>query len=241
VLRNTVIRGEATPFVMELPPYRLPTAKGLMIHTWERAWQYIRKAGTVILAISILIWAGMTFPTLPVDRVAAFQAEKVRLAAQLTGAVAADADKIRDQINQVERQMKAAQLRNSVAGRIGVALEPITDLAGFDWRINIALVGGFAAKEVIIATLGTVYAMEESDTGLSQNLASRLRNDPQWTVMTGLSLVIFVMLYAPCFVTVVAMAKESAWKWALFSVVLNTLIAFCFSALLYQIGQRILH
>ncbi|THB73888.1 MAG: ferrous iron transport protein B, partial [Desulfobacteraceae bacterium] len=116
LLRSTIIKGASTPFVMELPPYRLPTLKGLLIHTWERTWQYIKKAGTVILGISIILWATMTFPMLD------------------------QSNSTRDESSQAQ-----AALKHSIAGRIGTSLEGITKFAGFDWRTNISLVGGFAA------------------------------------------------------------------------------------------------
>ncbi len=235
VLRNTVIRGEATPFVMELPPYRLPTLKGICIHTWERAWQYIKKAGTFILAISVLIWAAMTFPSLPEEKMVSFEKEQKRIAAL---AESADDEKktedlqalLRDSRN---RQAQAA-LRYSLAGRIGTGLEPVSLLAGFDWRSNIALIGGVAAKEVIVSTLGTAYAMggESGESGL----AEKLRKDPHWNVANAVSFIIFVMLYSPCFVTIVTMAKESSWKWAAFSMIYTTILAFALAVGAYQAG-----
>ncbi len=230
VLRNTVIRGEATPFVMELPPYRLPTFKGLCIHTWERAWQYAKKAGTVILAISILIWSFMTFPSLPQDVAGNFEAE--RTAAREKQATESD-------ISAIDNREAEAALRHSYAGRLGTALESVTRLAGFDWRTNIALLGGFAAKEVIVSTLGTAYAMGDVAAATSETLGDRLRRDPHWNRLTALSMIIFVMLYAPCFVTVVAMARESSWRWAIFSVTYTTVMAFGMSTAVYQIGRHL--
>jgi ferrous iron transport protein B len=239
VLRNTVIRGEATPFVMELPPYRLPTFKGLCIHTWERAWQYAKKAGTVILAISILIWSCMTFPTLPREQSQAFEMQRTAVLSRTPENP--DAEIIRqidNEILAIDNREAEAALRHSYAGRLGTALESFTRLAGFDWRTNIALLGGFAAKEVIVSTLGTAYAMGDVAPNSSESLGNRLRRDPHWNRLTALSMIIFVMLYAPCFVTVVAMARESSWKWALFSVIYTTLTAFAVSTAVYQIGGR---
>lgn len=241
VLRNTIIRGEATPFVMELPPYRLPTLKGICIHTWERAWQYIKKAGTIILAISILIWAAMTFPTLPQSKTDAIREKRAAIQTRLNASEdSTRQESLRSEMILLENRTAEAALKNSFAGRIGAGLESATRWAGFDWRVNVALLGGFAAKEVIVSTLGTVYSLGAVEADASEGLSNRLRNDPHWNRLRAVSLIIFVMLYAPCFVTVVAMSRESSWKWALFSVAYTTILAFSLSVAVYQIGQAFL-
>lgn len=239
ILRSTVIKGASTPFVMELPPYRMPTLRGLLIHTWERTRQYIKKAGTTILAISILLWAAMTFPTLPGEQQEAFQAQRDAVTAMsISEEVSKEA--LEKQILEIDNQEAAAALQHSVAGKVGTSLEPVSSLAGFDWKSNIALVGGIAAKEVIVATLGTAYSLGDVDPEESEGLSTRLRNDTSWTWITAISFLIFVMLYSPCFVTVVAIAKESSWKWAAFSVGFNTLLAFGLAVGFYQIGTMVL-
>jgi ferrous iron transport protein B len=235
LLRSTIIKGEPTPFVMELPPYRLPTLRGVLIHTWERVWQYIRKAGTVILAVSILLWAAMTFPQLPDEQVTAFEQRRIAVANQVTDTELRTA--LIDDINNHEAQ---ATLRYSVAGQIGSFFEPVSQWAGFDWRTNIALVGGFAAKEVIVSTFGTAYSLGEIDPEEAAPLSHQIATDPSWNKYTAISLIIFVLLYAPCFVTVVTMAKESSWGWALFSTVFNTALGFSLAVAVYQVGTRLL-
>ncbi|UZP69009.1 ferrous iron transport protein B [Desulfovibrio mangrovi] len=240
LLRSTVIRGEATPFVMELPPYRVPTFRGLMIHTWERTWQYIKKAGTVILAISILLWLAMTFPKLSVDQLATFETQRTEISAQLEAAKAEGKEiaKFEEKLTEVDNLESEEALRNSVAGRIGIAIEPLTKWAGFEWRTNIALVGGFAAKEVIVSTLGTAYSLGEVDVEEAQPLAERIANDPHWTPANAVSLLLFVLLYAPCFVTVVAIKQEAgSWGWAIFSTVFNTAFALALATAVYQLGS----
>ena len=235
VLRSTIIKGEPTPFVMELPPYRLPTLNGILIHTWERVWSYIRKAGTVILAVSILLWAAMTFPGLPEDATNTFEADRHAVAASVQNVEEQDA--LIENIDNLEAQ---AALRHSIAGRIGSFLEPVSQWAGFDWRTNIALVGGFAAKEVIVSTFGTSYSLGEVDPEASDSLSSRIAEDPTWNKATAVALIIFVLLYAPCFVTVVTMAKESSWRWALFSTTFNTILGFTLAVAAYQVGTLLL-
>lgn len=212
LLRSTVISGEGTPFVMELPPYRLPTLKGVIIHTWERTFAYIKKAGTVVLAITIVIWAAMTYPRLPESEAAKYTS----------------ADEI-----------QMASLRYSVAGRVGVALEKATQYAGFDWRSNIALIGGFGAKEVIVSTLGTAYSLSGDEDETSESLIQRIRDDRHWkdNLPAAISFLLFVLLYSPCFMAVVVIAKEAgSWRWGLFSVVFNTIVAYVVSVVVYQVG-----
>lgn len=215
LLRSTLIAGEGTPFVMELPPYRLPTLKGVLIHTWERTWAYIKKAGTVVLAITIVIWAAMTYPRLP----------------------DAEAEKYG-----TEEEAQAAALRYSIAGRIGTGLEAVTRYAGFDWRSNIALIGGFGAKEVIVSTLGTAFSLSGDVDEENESLIQRIKDDPHWrnNLPAALAFLLFVLLYAPCFMAVVAIAREAgSWKWAAFSIVFNTLFAYAVAVGVYQIGRML--
>lgn len=232
-LRMTVLRGEATPFVMELPPYRFPTFRGLLIHTWERTWQYIKKAGTVILGISILLWALMTFPGLPQSEQDIFEAQR----SQISETLAKQSEQLQSELTRINHEESGATLRNSFAGKVGLFFEPISTYAGFDWRTNIAMFGGFAAKEVIISTLGTVYSMGEVEADDAKSLGDRLVKDPHWNAVVAVSALIFIMFYAPCFVTVVCIAKESSWKWAFFSMTFNTIFAFIASVLVFQLGS----
>jgi ferrous iron transport protein B len=207
ILRKTLFRGEKTPFVMELPAYHVPTLRGVIRHTWERTWMYIKKAGTIILGISIILWVFMYFPRLPEDAA-------------------------NDQSGRLE------QLAHSYAGRLGVALEPVSQLAGFEWRTNIALIGGFVAKEVVVGTLGTLYAFEEVEGEDHIGLSKRLSRDPDWSPLRAFALMIFVMAYAPCLATIAVIRKETgSWKWALFSTAYSTTLAFLLAMTIYQVGK----
>jgi len=253
LLRITVIKGAATPFVMELPPYRMPTFKGLAIHTWERTWQYIKKAGTVILGFSIILWAMMTFPGLPESKVREFESRRESLlsAAPVSIVAELEADRkgvelsreaatLKEKLTDIDYREAEATLRSSVAGRIGTALESASRLAGFDWRTNIALVGGFAAKEVVVSTLGTAYSLGEVEPEGSGALSDALANDPGWSPLTALGLIVFTMFYAPCFVSVVCISREAgSWKWGAFAIAFNTLLAYGLAVLIYQVGSLI--
>jgi ferrous iron transport protein B len=229
----------------------MPTFKGLAIHTWERTWQYIRKAGTIILGLSIVLWALMTFPGLPQPKVREFenlrQAELDRapaaVARELAGADAGIAlsNAARDlgkRLKSIDAAEAQAALRHSVAGRIGRALESVSHWAGFDWRTNIALLGGFAAKEVVVSTLGTAYSLGEVDPQAAGSLTKTLARDPNWSPVVAVGLIVFTMFYSPCFVSVTCISRESgSWKWGVFAMVFNTLLAFILAVLVFQIGS----
>ncbi len=304
IIRSTVLSGPSAPFVLELPPYRLPTGRGLLIHTWERTWMYVKKAGTVILAISILIWAMMTFPSLP-DREArkfndreaeltasfladpaaasvfrtskdieAFQAYRKRLEPSNTAAfekenpsffalahalldtgtsqqpvakspegssmtsLARSYNRYVEQKTRVEMQRQSKRLKNTIGGRIGVALEWVFKPMAFDWRTNVALVGGFAAKEVVVSTLGTAYSLGEVDPENGARLEDRLKTQPGWNPLKAFTFILFVMLYAPCFVTLVVIRRETGtWRWTLFATVYTTTLAYCVALSVYTVGS----
>jgi ferrous iron transport protein B len=241
LLRLTVLRGEPTPFVMELPPYRLPTLKGLAIHTWEKTWQYIRKAGTVILGASILLWATMTFPGLSAEEERTFELQRRQLLIEYSGISSALVNdsaggEIENKLARLEATRAEQALEHSLAGQVGRFLEKASWLAGFDWRTNIALAGGIAAKEIVISTLGTAYSLGEVEAE-SDNLSRALANDPSWNRIRALSLIIFIMFYSPCFVTVVCIIRETgSWKWGAFSMAFNSTFAFMMATIFYQAG-----
>ena len=253
LLRVTVIKGTSTPFVMELPPYRMPTFKGLAIHTWERTWQYIKKAGTIILGFSVILWAMMTFPTLPDSKVQEFEIRRQTTLNEAPPAIMSElestdndaefspeARSLKEKLKAIDYQKAETALRYSVAGRIGTALESVSHWAGFDWRTNIALVGGFAAKEVVVSTLGTAYSLGEVDPEESWALSETLAKDPNWSPLVALGLIVFTIFYSPCFVSVVCISKESgSWKWGAFAIAFNTLLAFGLAVLIFQVGSAL--
>lgn len=240
LLRHTIIRGAGTPFVMELPPYRLPTIFSILMHMWERTWMYLKKAGTIILAISIVIWAAMTFPSLPDSQKAPFEEKVVALEGQQKG-LQEDSEQykaLQDQIDEANNDLAAAQLRYSYGGRIGVAIEPVTKYLGFTWRTNIALVAGVAAKEAVVSTLGTAYSMGEQDPEDAAPLGERLKQDPDFTPAVALSLMIFILFYSPCFVSLVVIKSEAGgWRWLFFSMIVDTIFAAILAFIAYNIGR----
>jgi len=206
ILRSTLLRGESVPFVMELPPYRTPTLKGVTIHMWERAGVYLKKAGTVILGISIVLWALTSYPK--------FESSDAGLSAE---------------------QRQAAELSNTVAGRIGHAMEPAIKPLGFDWRIGTAMIGAFAAKEVFVAQLGIVYSVGAADEE-SEPLREKLKANH--TPLVGFCIMLFMLISAPCMATIAVTRRESnSWKWALFQLGGLTVLAYVLTLVVYQVGS----
>lgn len=244
LLRSTIIKGESTPFVMELPPYRLPTLRAIGIHCWERAWMYIKKAGTVLLAASILIWAAMTFPQLDQEAAAPHEAA-IAAAEEKLEALPSDApedarEAAQNEVEQAQQNLAEAKLQNTVGGRLGMALEPLTRPAGFNWRTNVGLVSGIAAKEALVSTLGTAYSLGEVDPEEAGSLAETLAAQPDWSRANALSLMLFVLLYSPCFVALVVIRNEAGgWRWLVFSLVFNTLLAYGVAVAAYNIGLSV--
>ncbi|CAO0820420.1 Fe(2+) transport protein A/Fe(2+) transporter FeoB fusion protein [Desulfarculales bacterium] len=227
LLRSSLLKGSQSPFVMELPPYRTPTFKGLMIHTWERTWQYVKKAGTILLAVSLVVWALMSFPGLSDEEARRFE--------RLTAQAQSDEDR-----KEVANERAAAGLGATVAGRLGHALTVVADPLGFDWRTNVALVGGLAAKEVIVSTMGTAYSLGQGAKKSAdvEPLAKRLRASPGWTPLGAFALMIFVMIYSPCVATLAVIRRETgSWRWPLFAILHHTLMAYLLALLVYQGGR----
>jgi ferrous iron transport protein B len=219
VLRKTLLKGEEAPFVMELPPYRLPTLKSLIIKVVERGNAYVRKAGTIILAISIAMWFLASYPKKEVFDVDAKVASgELRLS--------------EGELSNVRSQ---EALRYSVAGRIGGLMEPLIRPLGFDWKLGTAMIGAFAAKEVFVAQVGVVYAMGEVDE-TSETLRAALRRD--YSPLVGFSMMLFLLIGTPCMATIAVTRRESgSWKWALLQLGGWTTIAYVASLLTYQIGS----
>jgi len=217
LLRCTIFRGEATPFVMELPPYRMPALRGLLVHTWERTWMYVRKAGTIILAIVMILWALQTWPRLPTPQ---------RQAA---------ADRARSEGANVEYAVHQARLVHSGVGRIGHVLAPALKPCGFDWKISTALLGSFAAKEVFVGQMGVIHAVGEAADETSTTLRQRLA--AAYTPLQGLCMMLFILIASPCMATVAMTVHETgSWKWAALQWCGLTVMAWLVTTAVYQIG-----
>jgi len=232
LLRVTLLKGESVPFVMELPPYRMPTLKGVLIHMWERGWLYLRKAGTVILGISILLWAMTTFPGLPEPKAAEFEAARQAVEAEHDSE-----EQKAERLADIDNAEAEAALVHSVSGRIGHTIEPLLRPMGFDWKIGTALIGAFAAKEVFVAQMGIVYSVGEADEQ-SESLRASLRS--HYTPLIAFCIMLFCLVSAPCMATIAVTRRESnSWTWAFFQLGGLTLLAYVLTVLVYQTGSHL--
>ena len=207
LLRSTVLKGESVPLVMELPPYRLPTVMSAMIHMWERGWLYLKKAGTVILGVSIVMWAMTSYPKRPAPDVA----------------------------DGPQPTRQAEDLAYSVAGRIGHGMEPVLKPMGFDWRIGTALIGAFAAKEVFVAQMGIVYSLGEAD-GDSEALRERLRANHTPLVAFCIMLFCLISAPCMATIAITR-KESNSWWWALGQLGGLTVLAYVLTVLVYQVGS----
>lgn len=239
MLRKTLFKEEDTPFVMELPPYRMPTIKSIFTHMWERASQYVRKMGGPILIASIVIWFLGYFPQ---NNISDKQFEKQT--AQIENEYA------EDQINAEQRDLLIAEVgmtqniqqqENSYIGRIGKFIEPVMRPLGFDWKMSVSLLSGMAAKEIVISTMGVIYTgNSENQESLQERLLSETNADgsPVFTTLVVVAFLLVVLIYFPCIATVAAIKEEShSWKWALFSVIYSTGLAWIVAFLVFQVGS----
>ena len=234
LLKTTVLRGEAPPFVMELPPYRMPTLKSVGLHMWNRGGAYLKKAGTVILAISILLWAMQQWPGLPQAKAQAFQQQRSAIEAQVDLSDEALDEKLAD----IDHAEAEADLAASLMGRVGRGLEPILRPCGFDWKISTAMIGAFAAKEVFVAQMGIVYSLGEEEDEESEPLRAKLQAN--YTPLQGLCIILFCLISAPCMATIAITKRESnSWKWALFQLAGLTLLAWIVTTAVYQVGSLV--
>jgi len=228
LLKSTVLKSDSEPFVMELPPYRWPTLRSVLFQARIKAMMYVKKAGTLILMAVIIIWAVSNYPhSTAIDSAA--EAERARIE---TG-TGSPAEK-KAALDELEYRTQSEQLKHSIAGRVGKVIEPAIAPLGFDWRIGIALVTGLAAKEVVVSTMGTIYALADTDES-SAELATILKNDPAFSRATALSLMVFVLLYIPCVAAVGVMKKEiGQWKPVLLYSVFVLALAWALSFITYR-------
>lgn len=235
LFKRFLFNKEDVPFVMELPPYRMPTGKSILIHMWEKAKQYLHKMGGVILIASIIIWFLGYFPR-NTEKSKSFD----RQIAQVEQSDKTD-DKKATEIAHLEHQKAIEHQQDSYIGQIGQAIQPILSPLGFDWKMSVSLMTGMAAKEVVVSTLSILYTGESDD---EQALTEQLRQDrnadgePVFTPLVALSFMLFVLIYFPCIATVSAIVNESgSWKWGLFVIGYTCLLAWIVSCLVFQVGQ----
>lgn len=257
-LRKTIFRGENEPFVMELPPYRLPSMRMVLRHMWTRSWMYLRKAGTVILMFSILLWFLLNFPKKPaydVDALAFEGQVVVNTGTSLEDSsvegqvyIQPDGSRIVLTPEKIERMRQVEALNYSITGRIGHFIEPIVRPMGFDWKIGTAFLGAFPAKELFVSQMGIILSLGEvsmedaaSASGFPASSGSILRDALKRNYpnpLTGLCIILFALIASPCMATVVITAREAgSWRWGLLQWSGLTALGWIVTTLFYQVGS----
>ena len=239
VFKRAFFNEEDVPFVMELPPYRMPTGKSILLHMWEKAKQYLHKMGGIILVASIIIWFLGYFP-----RETARTADFKQQIASIENTQISPEEKAK-QLQEIEHQMAMDHQENSYIGRIGQIISPVMEPLGFNWKISVSLLSGMAAKEIVVSTLSVLYTgSDDSEQALTERLLQEKNPDGTdvFTPLVGLSLMLFVLLYFPCIATVTAIVNEShSWKWGAFVILYTCCLAWVVSFLVYQIGNTIIN
>lgn len=220
ILRKFHFKSDETPFVMELPPYRIPTMKASLRHMWSKGAQYLKKMGGVILVASIIVWALNYFPRHN----------------EYSTAINPDGTPVI-----VQNDSEIDTLHDSYLKMIGKAVNPVMEPLGFHWRATVAAIAGIPAKEIVVSTLGVLYTGEEEidDSSLSKRITApnQATGKPDFTMAAALSFMVFILLYCPCIATITAIVKETGkWKYGLFSIVYNTAVAWIIAFAVYRLA-----
>lgn len=253
VLKRTLLRGPTPPFVMELPSYKWPSPTLVFFRMAERGWSFVRRAGTLILAVSIVVWAASYYPHNAAEVSDTLSPRRESLESQLAvlPADAPDRARLEEQIVDVEHDIAAAYQRDSFLGRMGRAIEPAVRPLGWDWRIGCAVIASFPAREVVMGALGVIYNLgsdldvgEQSDQDrLSARMMAARWDDtgePVYNIPVAMSIMVFFALCAQCASTLVIIRRESgSWRWPAFTFVYMTTLAYLAALATYQIGMRL--
>lgn len=233
VLKRTLLKAPPPPFIMEMPPYRVPNIRTVLQNMLTRAWLFVKRAGTVILAISIILWALMYFP----------RTEPAATPPLITQAEAVANPEPGNPSVEVPLP-EGEQLRNSYAGKLGHLIEPVIQPLGFDWKIGVALVASFAAREVLVSTLSIIYNVGKDENEESETLISAVQNATDdtgkkvWTPLTALTLMVFFVLAIQCMSTIAVVRRETnSWSWTLFMVGYMTGLAYLAALITYHGGR----
>lgn len=253
VLKKTILRGETPPFVMELPGYKFPQPRLVLYRMIERGWAFLYRAGTLILAVSVLVWAAAYFPHRESDLPPSLLEQRERLQQAIDDPHAAEAKAsgqavegdLAERLAEVEHQIEGEYLRQSFLGRLGKWIEPAVKPLGWDWRIGCAVIASFPAREVVVATLGVIYNLGSETDAESDTLHGALKQatwdasgHPVFTVPVALSLLVFFALCAQCSSTLVVLRRETnSWKWPAFTFVYMTGLAYLGAWVTYQLGS----
>jgi ferrous iron transport protein B len=251
IFKRFLFKKSDTPFVMELPPYRLPTLKSTTRHMWFKGSQYLKKMGGVIMVASIIIWFLGYYPraneqteaieTQKQELVDKYSALKQHSSAELSGKLEAEKQEKLTELNHIQEKVRH---ENSYIGRIGKSIEPAIQPLGFDWKMGVSLLSGVAAKEIVVSTMAVLYQTDDAEASGNAQLIEQIKNDkypdgtPVFTTLSAISFLIFILIYFPCVAVIAAIKKEAgSWKWALFTIFYTTGLAYFLSLIIYQVGQ----
>lgn len=242
VMKRIAFKGKEVPFVMELPPYRIPTLKNTTMHMWHKGQQYLKKMGTVILVASVIIWALSYFPR-NIDFSKDFdnEIELVNSNIEMSEQTKAELIHELELLKESERQEK------SYIGKLGHAIEPVISPLGFDWKMGVSILTGLAAKEIVISTMAVLYQADAESSEESQTLKNKLveqkhstgklKGKKVFTPLVSFAFMLFVLIYFPCVAVIAAIRKEASTGWAVFTMVYTTALAWLAAFLTYQIGS----
>jgi ferrous iron transport protein B len=246
LFRSTLLRGKVAPFVMELPPYRAPMFRSLLIHMWDRSKIFLKKIGGVILIGSVIVWFLSAFPR-QVQFSRDYDAEIAQISARYGAGIAtAQGDVLERLVSQRDGTISALEtlragekVERSYIGRLGKLLSPVFAPIGMDWRGSVAVITGFVAKEIVVSTMGVLYTVGADEGEKSEALKVALRKS-KMTPLSAYAMMAFVLIYVPCLATVSVIRRETnSWKWTLFSVTYSTALAWLVAFIIYQGGKGI--
>jgi ferrous iron transport protein B len=249
VLNRTFLKQAPAPFVLELPSYKLPSAKVVLYRVVDRGWAFIRQAGTLIVAVAILVWAVAYYPRNPRSLPADVRQQQGALQEKIAEAEGEGNEAMLAELKREERRLDAhidsIYLHNSYLARAGRLIGPVVQPLGWDWRIGCAVIASFPAREVVIATLGVIYGMgdeaDESNATITETLRSATKEDsslPAFTTPVALSVMVFFSLCAQCASTLAIIRVEiNSWRWPVFTFAYMTILAYLGAMVTYQLGS----
>ena len=241
LLSKTVFSRHVSPFIMEMPPYRMPGLRSLFKHTWLKSLHFIKKMGTIILGASIVVWALSYFPR-DEETISSYETEIAEIEAQMhSGVPEKTLMELNSQVDSLEIAKQTDLLENSYISQAGRYIQPVFEPMGFDWKMSVSILTGVMAKEVVVSTMGVLYQSEGNGDEGSVSLVENLRSDPGrkgTSRLTYFAFLVFVLLYFPCFGTLAAMRREiKSWAWMVFAVLFPLGFSWIVSYLIVVIGQ----